>query len=339
MIDAHFSKTLKNLAKKAVLRSGLLRTLSSLRGRGAAILMYHSVMEDPRSQEALLGGITHSRNVFRGQMELLARRYRPTSLNRVRRFLHGEDDLPDRAVVVTFDDGYADNYEIAAPVLSEMGVPATFYVTVKCVEQRKVPWPAGLRALFRTTQKTNWADSSGKVWPLFSGVERENAYLVSCDECCKLAGTIQENYVARLEDELEIHVPIESGVLMMTYDQIRALADQKHIIGSHTLTHPNMAHVSLPDARREMTESKQHLEQQLKAAVTHFSYPCPALSPHWTEQTVAASRDAGYETAVTTDNGLARRGDNVLCLKRIRPTKTVEGLRWNLECAFAGRAG
>jgi peptidoglycan/xylan/chitin deacetylase (PgdA/CDA1 family) len=329
---------MKNLAKKAVLRSGLLRMVGACRGRGAAILMYHSVMEDPRAQDALLGGIIHSRDVFRRQMELVARQYSPASLDQVRRFVRGQDEVPDRAVVVTFDDGYADNYEIVAPVLNELGVPATFYVTVECVEQRKLPWPARLRFVFRNTKKNTWSDSSEKVWPLSDVGEREKAYLISCDECCKLAGTAQGKYVARHEEELDIQVPVESGALMMNYDHIRTLLQQGHIIGSHTMTHPNMAHVSLQDARREMAESKQRLEQQLNTAIAHFSYPCPALSPHWTDQTVIASRQAGYETAVTTDGGLARKGDNPLSLKRTRPTKTVEGLRWNLECAFAGRA-
>jgi peptidoglycan/xylan/chitin deacetylase (PgdA/CDA1 family) len=299
--------------------------------------MYHSVMEESRGQDTFLGGIVHSRDAFRGQIELLARRYRPASLDQLNRFVRGQEELPDRAVVVTFDDGYTDNYEIAAPVLNEVGVPATFYVTVECVEQGRLPWPARLRFIFRTTKKGSWSDSTGKAWPLSGGIERENVFLLSCDECCKLAGTAQEKYVAQLEDELGTHVPMASGALMMNYDQIRALARQGHIVGSHTMTHPNMAYVSLQDAVREMTESKRHLEQQLKDAVAHFSYPCPALSPHWTEQTVAASRDAGYETAVTTDGGMARRGDNPLRLKRIRPTRTVEGLQWNLECAFAGR--
>jgi peptidoglycan/xylan/chitin deacetylase (PgdA/CDA1 family) len=270
-------------------------------------------------------------------MELLARRYRPVSLDQVGQFLSGETALPDRSVVVTFDDGYADNYEIAAPVLNRVGVPATFYVTVESVEQLRLPWPARLRFVFRTTKRAYWVDSSGRSWPLSSAVERERAYLLSCDECGQLAGKTQETYVARLEDELENQVPVESGRLMMTYDQARALVQQGHIVGSHTMSHPNMAHVSLQDAYHEMTESKHRLERQLSAAVAHFSYPCPALWPHWTEQTVTASRKAGYETAVTTNGGLTRKGDNPLSLKRISPTKTVEGLRWNLECAFAGR--
>jgi peptidoglycan/xylan/chitin deacetylase (PgdA/CDA1 family) len=336
-MSIHSSQKMGNLAKKAVLRSGLLRLAAGIHGRGAAILMYHSVMEDPLCEDDLLGGIVHSRSVFREQMHLLASRYHPVSLDQVTRFVRGDGELPDRAVVVTFDDGYADNCEIAAPMLNEIGIPATFYVTVECVEQSRLPWPARLRFVFRSTEKGRWADSSGKARPLSSKVEREKAYLISCDECCKLAGSAQKKYVACREDELDTRVPGESGALMMNYDHIRTLVRQGHIVGSHTMTHPNIAHVSLEEASLEMIESKQRLERQLNTAVANFSYPCPALSPHWTEQTAAVSRDAGYKTAVTTDGGVARKGDNPLWLKRVRPTKTVEGLLWNLECAFAGR--
>lgn len=328
---------MKNAIRNVLLGSGILRMAGRLRGRNAAILMYHSVLEDPQSEDSFLGGIGHSRDVFRVQMELLARRYHPVSLDEITQFVKGRRELPPRSVAVTFDDGYADNYEVAAPILKEVGVPATFYATVDCVERRRLPWPSHLRFGFRKTKKGNWVDSSGGSWPLGSDIERENALLRSCDECCTLAGMTQDEYVSRLVNELDIQVPVESGALMMDYDQMRSLVKQGHIVGSHTSTHPNMAYISPEHARREMTQSKLCLEQQLKAAVEHFSYPCPALSPHWTPQTVTASRNAGYETAVTTDGGLARRGDNPLLLKRVRPTKTAEGLRWNLECVFAGR--
>ena len=329
---------MKNLARKAALRSGILRVAGRLNGRGAAILMYHSVMEDPLRHQNLLGRTVHSRTVFRAQMELLARRYRPISLDEIGRFVRDEGALPSRTVAVTFDDGYADNYEIAAPVLNELGIPATFYVTVDCMERRRMPWPSRLRFAFQATKKRTWADSSGNSWPLSGEVEREDALLRSCDECCKLAGASQDDYVANVESELDARAPVESGDLMMTYDQVRGLVRQGHIVGSHTMTHPNMAQISSQELNRELTESKSIIERELRATVEHFSYPCPALSPHWTEQTVSASRDAGYRIAVTTDGGLARKGDNPLKLKRTRPSRSAEGLQWNLECAFAGRA-
>ena len=154
---------MKDLIKRTVVRSGLLRAAGRLRARSAAILMYHSVMEDPRSQETYLGEIILSQKVFRQQMELLARRFLPTSLDQVEQFVSGKAEVPDRAVVVTFDDGYTDNYEIAGPVLNELGIPAAFYATVDCVDRRTLPWPARLRFCFRNTKKGEWADSCGLV--------------------------------------------------------------------------------------------------------------------------------------------------------------------------------
>ena len=155
----------RSLAKKAVLRSGLLGIAGRLRGPSAAILMYHSVMEDPRSQDVFLGEMVHSRDVFRGQMELLARRYHPVSLDEINQFTKGKLELPRRSVAVTFDDGYVDNYQIAAPILKQVGVPATFYATVDCVERRTLPWPSHLRFIFRTTKKGSAGDLfAGEYW-------------------------------------------------------------------------------------------------------------------------------------------------------------------------------
>jgi peptidoglycan/xylan/chitin deacetylase (PgdA/CDA1 family) len=328
---------IKQQLKQALLSSGVLRLAARLRGKGAAILMYHSVLEDPRSVDDSLGGMIHPRAIFEGQMELLAREFHPVSLERVARFVRAEEDLPERAVVVTFDDGYVDNFEMAMPVLDRVGVPAAFYVTVDCVENRRLPWPSRLRFSFRKTAKKEWKDEAAKGWSLGTEHEREAAYLAACDRVAALAGAEQERIVSEMECELGVRLPADTGNLMMTWEQVRGLAEHGHIVGSHTMTHPNLAHVGVEEARRELVESKRRMEAQISAQVVHFSYPCPALSPNWTEQTTGESQRAGYETAVTTSSGLARRHDNPLALKRVRPSKTVDGLRWNLETAFAGR--
>jgi peptidoglycan/xylan/chitin deacetylase (PgdA/CDA1 family) len=327
---------MKDLAKRAILASGALRLISP--GASAAILMYHSVMPDPASQVDSLGSIIHSESDFRAQMEMLARDYHPVSLDEVVDGLNSRKGLPSRSVVVTFDDGYTDNSEVAMPILNHFGIPATFYVTVDCVDQRKLPWPSRLRFAFRKTKLQAWTDSRGNSWHLEGSDSRERAYLASCDDCCQLSGRVQEDFVRRIEEQLQASAPGDLGSLMMSYDQIRSLARHGHIVGSHTMTHPNMAYIPEQDAKAELAESKQHLERELKATIKHFSYPCPAMTPHWNEKTVAQSRSVGYDSAVTTNGGVTRCGDDPLSLKRIRPTKTADGLRWNLECAFAGRA-
>ena len=328
---------MKAWIKRAILASGALRLAERLRAGSGAILMYHSVLPEPSLQADLLGGIAHDESTFRRQMELLAREFRPIGLDQVLKDIKQNRDLPKRTVVVTFDDGYADNYEIAMPILNHLGVPATFYVTVDCIENRKPPWPSRLRFAFRHTKSGAWYDSLDRVWALKDIAEREQAFLATCDICCRLSGITQEAFVKRIEQELGANPPNRSDGLMMSYDQLRALTRHGHIVGSHTMTHPNIAQVTEDEAVYELTESKRRLETELHTPIEHFSYPCPALSPHWSANTVKQSRSVGYETAVTTDNGLTRLGDDPLCLKRVLPTKTVEGLRWNLESAFAGR--
>jgi|CZLA01.1.fsa_nt_gi peptidoglycan/xylan/chitin deacetylase (PgdA/CDA1 family) len=324
--------------KKSIIRTGALRLASRFTGSGVAIIMYHSVMSDPGSAQMTLGGIIHSTEVFRGQMEVIARHFHAVSLDDVLLFLKGEKTLPPRAVVVTFDDGYADNYQAANDILSPLGIPGVFYVTVDCVDKQRLPWPSLLRYAFLTSKKDCWTETDGPVWALSSTQQRIQAFERASEYCGKLSGTAQDQFVASSEQQLGTEPPRPLERLMMTWAEVRGLARNGHTIGSHTMTHPNMAYVTENDAQTEFAESKHRLEQELAAPIVHFSYPCPALDPHWVERTVNASRQIGYQTAVTSNGGMVRRQDNPLSLHRIRPTKTVDGLRWNLECTFLGRA-
>jgi peptidoglycan/xylan/chitin deacetylase (PgdA/CDA1 family) len=325
---------LKSWAKKAAVESGAVRVASSLAAKGIAILMYHSVADGSDANNQILGGIGHSPSSFRQQMELLAREYHPISLEEAVLYVQDRRDVARRSVVVTFDDGYADNYHVAMPLLNEIGVPATFYVTVGCVEQKKLPWPGRLRYALFTTRNSAWLDPDGQSWPLQGSMLRSQAFDRACEYCSKLAGSEQDQFVGSAESQLQS--ALTNGPAMMTWDEVRAAVKQGHIIGSHTLSHPNMAHIKEDALRREMSESKNILERELGIPVPHFSYPCPALQPHWTERTVRVSQESGYQSAVTTSQGLACRNDNPLHLKRIGARKNVDDLRASLEFAFLG---
>jgi peptidoglycan/xylan/chitin deacetylase (PgdA/CDA1 family) len=327
----------KTWIKRSLVRAGALRLASKFAEGGVAIIMYHSVMNDPSSAETTLGGIIHSTNVFRGQIDIIAKHFHAVTLDDVLLFLKGEKLLPPRAVVVTFDDGYADNYQVASEILSRAGIPGVFYVTVDCIDRQRLPWPSLLRYAFLTSKNRNWTDPAGTVWTLESTAQRTQAFGRASEYCTKLSGPPQDQFVEAIGRQLETESPPSSPRLMMTWDEVRGLTRYGHIVGSHTMTHPNMAYLSENDVRTELLESKRRLKEELAIPITHFSYPCPALQPHWIDDTVSASRQIGYQTAVTTNGGIVRRQDDPLRLHRIRPTKTVEGLRWNLECAFLGR--
>jgi len=328
---------LKQSLKRFLVGSGVLRLASRMTGSGAAIVMYHSVQDDPAATNLdQLGGIIHSAEVFQGQMEIVARHFTPVTLEQILSFLAGDKALPSRPVVITFDDGYRDNFHVAKPILDKLGIPAVFYVAVDCIQRQSLPWPSHLRHTFLTGTAASWVDSQGTAWSLGRREARLRAFEEASKHCAKLAGQAQKDYLESVRSELHAPSLIPHGD-MMTWDELRALDRAGHTVGSHTVTHPNMAQITPEMAEVEFAESKLRLEQELGKPVPHFSYPCPALEPHWSDHTVGLSRKFGYLTGVTTNGGLVRQGDNPLALRRIRPTKTIDGLRWNLECTFAGR--
>ena len=123
----------KRWFKKALVRSNILRAASRLFAPSAVILSYHSIVEDPRVTDPILG-ISRDRASFEAHMQTLARNFSPVTVEDVAQFAKSGRKLPPRAVAVTFDDGFADNCEVALPILSRYGIPATFYIMVDAVE-------------------------------------------------------------------------------------------------------------------------------------------------------------------------------------------------------------
>jgi peptidoglycan/xylan/chitin deacetylase (PgdA/CDA1 family) len=335
----HVKTTLKDWVKLVSGRTGMLRLASQFAPDGAAILMYHSVRDEPERHANSIGaGIIHATSVFERQMEFVSRRFNPVTIDDIRLFLDGGKPLPRRAVAVTFDDGFEDNFEIAAPILSRFGIRATFYLMVGIIGTKAAPWYCRLRHAFATSRKKEWlSPADEKPWSLTTGQERNAALLAAFDLCAPLAGDALENSVRTIERELEIEALNGNRGFMMDWNQARNLHRTGHVVGCHTLTHPNVAHVAPDVARKELVESKRKLEEELSAPVLHFSYPHPSLNPNWTPKTVEMTKEAGYQTAVTTTPGPVRRGDHPLMLTRVHTPRSEHEFIWSLERAFLRR--
>lgn len=305
--------------------------------RGAVILTYHSVRPELEQDADWMGpGITHAREVFRRQMELIAARFDPVTLEDLLLFIKDAKDLPGYPVVVTFDDGFLDNVEVAAPVLNQYGIRAAFYLTVGLIGTSESPWYSRLRHAVRTTKRDSWNSSlHQRGWDLRSAASRDAALLAAYDVCAPLVKEAQREAVNRIERELDVLPELPPGRMMMNWEEAKSLRRAGHIVGSHTVTHPNVAHIKdNDDLRRELGESKKVIEEHLGETAGHFSYPHPALTPQWDERTMAATRDAGYVSAVTTTRGPVQKGANPLALRRINAPRAEHEFLWNLERAF-----
>ncbi len=323
--------------KGALIASRVVQLAARVVPQQIAILKYHSVQDEPqRYVHSLGGGIVTSASTFREQMEIVARKFHPVTMDDVLLFLDGKKQLPRKPVVITFDDGFADNIEVAAPILEHFGIRGAFYITVDPVEKGGVPWFCRIRHAFGTTHRQNWSDSvSACSRNLADPADRKAAFLVASERCARRRGNAQEIVVRTIEEELEVQ-PL-SEKLMMTWDQVRTLHRLGHIIGSHTVTHPNMAYMGAEDLRIECVESKKKLEKELGAAVPHFSYPSPILQPHWSEETLQCTEEAGYRCAVTSTAGPAQKRQHPLALQRVVVPEDTHEFVWILENTMLSR--
>lgn len=330
-------KTPKLLVKSILLRSGTLRLLSHGVRRRVTLLRYHSVQDEEHPLAKSIGmGIIHPPRTFEAHMELVARRYVPVTLDDVLQFLRGEVRLPVRSVAITFDDGFADNYEIAAPILDRFGLKATFYVTAGSVEG-PAPWFCRLNRVFHETSKREWADPfAERSWDLSDSAMRREAFESALRSCGRMAGSQQDDAVSSIEKALEVRPLLPEDRIMLDWRQVKALHEAGHIIGSHTMTHPNLAHIDVNEMHYEIEESKRVLEKQLGSPVIHFSYPAPVLRPHWTETTCSHAEQVGYQTGVTAITGQVKFGDSPHSLVRLPIPREIDAFRWAVESSFVG---
>jgi peptidoglycan/xylan/chitin deacetylase (PgdA/CDA1 family) len=328
----------KRFIKKALLRSSVLSAASRLLPPAAVILSYHSVVEEPRLTDHILG-ISRARISFEAHMKTLARQFSPVTIQDVAEFAKSGCRLPPRAVAVTFDDGFADNCEVALPILNRYSVPATFYIMVDAVENGRLPWYCRLRYALNTTKKHDWIDAERNVsHSLVSPAERKAALTAAWEIGARLTGSVQQDFIRGIEESLQIEPVKASHGFMMNWDQVRSLKKAGHTIGAHTISHPNLAQVSEGEARFEITECKKQLEEKIGEPIDHFSYPHPALNPQWSQQTLEITREAGFKSAALTTCGPVRAGDEPLALKRIYTPADLDQFTWNLQSTFLGRS-
>jgi peptidoglycan/xylan/chitin deacetylase (PgdA/CDA1 family) len=338
LVDIGNDVSMKKLIKKFLLRLDLFRTLSHVTARSVVILRYHSVQDNPETFAHTIGStIIHSTDVFREHMRLLAKHYHPVSMDEVTAFLAGRLELPRSAVAVTFDDGYKDNYEIAAPILKEHGIPATFYVIVGSIESSNMPWFVRVRSAFGMTKKAEWRDREGAVYDLMKPSEKLQARRKATAYCACATNGLQSERVAEIEKNLDVQDQLQNADLMLTWNEIRALKKDGHIIGSHTMSHPNLAYLDQADMKRELSDSKEILERELGVEISHFAYPNPILEPIWNESSYATAKEVGYRTVVTCDRGRAKQDDDPGCLRRIVVPNDKNELKWYIDNTLAGR--
>ena len=269
------------------------------------ILAYHRVARLASDPWAIAVSPEH----FIEHLEILHRECTPMSLERCV-LLAAEDKLPPRAVAVTFDDGYADNLHEALPCLHRYGIPASVFVTARAVGSVNEFWWDELeRLLLPSTQYSSW-----RAWedPLS---QRHRLYQVLYAALQKCSERTRSHAFDELQREWG---PSNSRTShqTLTRHELQALAEDPLIeIGAHTLSHPVLSALAPEVQQYEIAGGKSELEAMLGREIRPFAYPY-GRAGHYSAETVALVREAGYRIACSFQPGRLDRTSNAFELPR-----------------------
>lgn len=300
------------------------------------ILAYHRVAETPTDPQLLCVSPRH----FAEQLQVLRRQYRPMPLFDLAAAVR-EGSVPERAVVVTFDDGYADNLHNAAPLLAAHGVPATVFV-VPGESEGEFWWDELDRLLLQpgTLPQTLQlkVNDEAREWDLGgaaeyspAGFERHRAWSVLQAD----APTPRQTIYRTLHQALRsLSTPSRQTVLdslrgwsgagkasrpthrRLGSAELVRLAEAGIEVGAHTLTHPVLSALSTQEQQLEVSHGKQRLGDILGRPVRSFAYPY-GTRMDYTAETVEIVRQAGFTCACANYAGAVRLGADVFQLPRI----------------------
>ena len=315
--------------------SGFLALYSALKRKRTpqgdyVIFTYHRVLDDADKKKAeTQPGMCVTRKTFDKQVEFLSSHYNILSLEKLTHILKNNLPVPRKTAVITFDDGWRDNYLNAFPVLKKHKTPATIFPATDLIETDRLPIFIEVSLLL----------GEGDLWPekavkIFKEVIHENRLLESIEglDKDKLDSLGNDTYrfmrtmmlldykhIAIVADRMKAEGKIdlekwENDRWMLNWDEIREMFQHDIDFGSHGQSHDILIHLSDDQVRRELTESKKIIEKAIGKPVTLFSYP----NGDYNTKIEKMVLDAGYDSATA----LRRNSDDdkqldIFALERI----------------------
>lgn len=302
----------------------------------AMILLYHRTANLARDPQLLSVTPSH----FDQHLEVIRRLYAPISLHGLVAHLGG-DNVPHRGVVVTFDDGYADNLHQARPLLEQHQVPATVFVAAGAVGRQQEFWwddlervllePGPLpERLALTIQSTHheWSLSVASpgdasllemAWDVSmptAPTARHTLYRELSERIRPLPPDVRQDVVRRVLEWAGTPVSGRPDRLALSQAELPKLVAGGLVeIGAHTMTHPVLSKISPADQQSEIRRGKEALEGWLGRPVTSFAYPYGTRSDY-TRETVALVQAAGFTCACSNFEGVVWRGSDRFQLPR-----------------------
>ena len=339
---------LRNIAADVMYASGLTAVVRRSRKRSLVILTYHRVLPADQQEAIPFPDLAVTPETLDAHVRCGQEYYQCVSLAEAMERLRTDKTPGKPLLVFTFDDGYEDNFTYARPVLSDLGVRATFFVITSLVDATACAWYDRLGQALLWLKNHPSTPSRDVMQIAKKGLPAESrvAHAWSIPQWINHAKSLDLEERRSLTEQIG---EVAQGLgwqesprdRIMTRKQLAGLAEEGHEIASHTRTHPILTQLSPGDLEPELKGSMADLSDRISRQVVSLSYP----NGDHNGAVVAAARSAGYQYAVTTTPGLNGPHADPLCLNRVfasqerlsRPSGAPSGNLLQLELADLAR--
>ena len=287
------------------------------------ILLYHGVTDNiPKGVENFSKKHIDIAS-FEEQMIYLREKSNLMSMDEVIYYKKNNWELPQKAVAVTFDDGFKNNYTKAASILEEHSIPTTFYISAGMINTDLMFWVDIIEDCINRSEKEKLSIhlEKEKKFNLITKEQKINA-INEIKRFCKNASVeIKNNIVEQLIDISEV-LPkndISENYQVMSWKEVNVLADNKLFsIGGHTLYHDIMAAQKRDKMRLDISTTISLLNFNLNQKTLHYSYP-EGQRIHYNNDVIKALKANGIECCPSAIDGVNSSKDDLFNLKRIMP--------------------
>lgn len=299
---------IKELSGAVIHYSGFLhlyRWIKSLnKKQEVLVLVYHRVLGDQEVNNLDIGVISASPKNFGEQMKYISNNYTVISLDHFIEHIQNKTKLPEDSVIITFDDGYRDNYINAYPILKKYGLTATIFLTTWYIANTDLLWWDKVAYMINETKCMDFELPGLGRYSLKTDIKRAEA-IWCVQEKLKRMGEGEKNLLlGKLSDTLSVEIPGDLGRgLFMSWDEVREMSEGGISFGAHTVTHAILTEVSLKEAREEIHESKKKIYNELGKPVKSFAYP-NGDAADFNEDIKEILKDEGFTCAVISSYGI-----------------------------------
>lgn len=287
---------------------------------GLLVLTYHRISEQPDITDPLKISVS----MFENQIRFLKTNYFFITADDLRDAITGICKLPDKACLITFDDGWQDNYTIGLPVLKKYNVPALIFISTDYIGSGKIFWHNRLRNILKQVIVENQFIEPIKLY--LPGKIAEKIYTLCQlplkqrgDQINELIECLKEFPLYQIE-RLIYDLVNFSGVVvedvdgaMLSWEQVAEMSKCDISFGSHAMSHTILTHLSTEDVWDEIVGSKRFIEKKLHQPIYFMAYP----NGNYDERITQIVKEVGMLACFTCKSGINQKLEELFELKRI----------------------